>query len=1045
MSITEIAIKRPLLVTTIFVVLILFGGLAYTQLSYNLLPKFEANVIGVTTTYRGASADEVETNVTKRIEDALSALEGLDRMTSTSQEGASSIVIQLKNGINTTEAQQDAQRKVEQISNLLPDGADRPIINKFSTDQAPILQMGVTAKMSPTALYDLIDKNLKPQLSNVPGVGQVNIIGGNEREIQVNVSQEKLKAYNLSIGQMAQAINAANASYPAGQLETRDAQYSIRFDASLETINRLRELIVTRRADGGQVLLKDVADVVDASAKPTAINHINAQPSVGIQIQKQSDANAVSVSQLVKDRIVGIEKQYASQNVKFNIVSDQSIYTLASADAVVDDLGLAILIVSVVMLLFLHSFRSSLFVLVALPSSMIPTFGLMYIMGFSLNLMTLMALSLVVGILVDDSIVVLENINRHLEMGGPANRKNKRQAALDGRNEIGFTALAITLVDVVVFVPLAFSGGLIGNILREFSLVVVFSTLMSLLVSFTLTPLLVSRFGKMQVLNAGTLWGKLDLGFEHLIDRLTAMYGQLLTWTLGHKRYIFLTVIGLLIGSIYLIPAGFIGAAFIPASDQGEMSISIELAPTASIYQTNTASQRAEQLIMKHPEVTNVFTSVGTGGSTGLSTSSSSNLATLNVKLVDKKERTRSTDDMGKLLKREISQIPGTKVTVSPASISGNSSSPIAISVKGTDLPTIRKVAEQVKQLATSVSGTQDVKFSVKDPKPEVTVKLDREKMTQLGISASEVGQALQNAFRGNTQSKYKQSGNEYDILVQLDQYDRSQPSDVRHLSFVNKDGNTVELSQFADVQEQIGESVLERIDRLSSITINAQVLGRPVGTVGAEIQAKVSKLTLPEGISIYYGGQMQQQADAFGSLGLALAIAILLVYFVMVGLYESLVYPFVVLFSIPVALIGALLALALTMETLNIFSIVGLIMLLGLVAKNAILLVDFTNHLKEQGHNVVDALIEAGKERLRPILMTTLAMVFGMLPIALASGSSAEVKNGMAWVIIGGLVSSLLLTLLLVPSMYLVVDRLKERFSGKKATPQAELEAELV
>ncbi len=1039
MSITEIAIKRPLLVTTIFVVLMLFGGLTYTQLSYNLLPKFEANVIGVTTVYRGASADEVETNVTKRIEDALSALEGLDRMTSTSQEGASNIVIQLKSGINTTEAQQDAQRRVEQISNLLPDGADRPIINKFSTDQAPILQMGVTAKMPPTALYDLIDKNLKPQLSNVPGVGQVNIIGGNEREIQVNVSQEKLKAYGLSIGQVAQAINAANASYPAGQLETRDAQYSIRFDASLETINRLRELIVTRRASGGQVLLKDVADVVDASAKPTAINHINAQPSIGIQIQKQSDANAVSVSQLVKARIAGIEKQYASQDVKFNIASDQSIYTLASADAVVDDLGLAILIVSVVMLLFLHSFRSSLFVLVALPSSMIPTFALMYIMGFSLNLMTLMALSLVVGILVDDSIVVLENINRHLEMG-----KNKRTAALDGRNEIGFTALAITLVDVVVFVPLAFSGGLIGNILREFSLVVVFSTLMSLLVSFTLTPLLVSRFGKMQVLNPGTLWGKLNLGFEHLIEQVTAGYGQLLTWSLGHKRYIFLTVLGLLIGSIYLIPAGFIGAAFIPSSDQGEMSVSLELAPTASIYQTNAISQRAEQIIMKHPEVTNVFTSVGTGGSSGLSTASSSNLATLNVKLVDKKERALSTDDMGKLLKREISQIPGTKVTVSPSSISGNSSSPIAISVKGTDLPTIRKVAEQVKQITASVSGTQDVKFSVKDPKPEVTVKLDREKMTQLGISATEVGQALQNAFRGNTQSKYKHSGNEYDILVQLDQYDRSQPSNVRHLSFVNKDGNTIELSQFADVREQIGESVLERIDRLSSITINSQVFGRPVGTVGADIQAKVSKLTLPEGVSIYYGGQMQQQADAFGSLGLALAIAILLVYFVMVGLYESIIYPFVVLFSIPVALIGALLALALTMETLNIFSIVGLIMLLGLVAKNAILLVDFTNHLKEQGHNVVDALIEAGKERLRPILMTTLAMVFGMLPIALASGSSAEVKNGMAWVIIGGLLSSLLLTLLLVPSMYLVVDRLKERFSGKKTAPQKELDVEM-
>ncbi len=1038
MSISEIAVKRPLLVTTIFTVLILFGALSYQQLSYNLLPKFEANVISVVTTYRGASADEVETNVTKRIEDALSALEGLDRMTSTSQEGASSVIIQLKNGVNTTLAQQDAQRKIEQIINLLPDGADRPVLNKFSTDELPVLRMGVTANMSPTALYDLIDNDIKPQLSNVSGVGQISIIGGNEREIQVNVNAEKLRGYGVSIGQVSQAINAANASYPAGQLETRQAQYSIRFDASVQTVNRLRELIIARRTDGSQVLLKDVAEVVDASTKPTAINHINARPSIGLQIQKQSDANAVSVSQLAQVKITQLEKQHSNVGLKFNIASDQSVYTLASAHAVVEDMGLAVLIVSLVMLLFLHSFRSALFVLVALPSSMIPTFALMYLMGFSLNLMTLMALSLVVGILVDDSIVVLENINRHLEMG-----KDRRQAALDGRSEIGFTALAITLVDVVVFVPLAMTGGLIGNILREFALVVVFSTLMSLLVSFTLTPLLASRFGKIEVLNPKTLWGGLNLGFERFLDRLTNVYGGILVWVLGHKKWIFLAVVALMVGTISLVPAGFIGAAFMPQSDQGEMSVQIELAPTASIYQTNTVAQRAEQILLKHPEVINVFTNVGYS-SNGLATASNSNLADLNVKLIDKKQRTLSTEAFGQILKQEVSQIPGIKVTVSPVGIVGASQAPIMIAVKGTNLADIRKAAALVKQVTQSIPGTQDVKYSVKDPKPEVTVNLDREKMAQLGISASDVGLALQNAFRGNDQSKFKQNGNEYDILVSLDQFDRTQPSDVARLTFVNNAGKTFELSQFARVQEQVGESVLERIDRLSSITINAQVVGRPVGTVGTDIQTKMAKQKLPEGVSIQYLGQLQQQSDAFGSLGLALMIAILLVYFIMVALYESVVYPFVVLFSIPVALIGALLALALTMESLTVFSIVGMIMLLGLVAKNAILIVDFTNQLKAEGHDVVDALIEAGKERLRPILMTTLAMILGMLPIALASGAGAETKNGMAWVIIGGLSSSLVLTLLVVPSTYLMVDRIIARFTKKKVSPKKPQELEV-
>ncbi|QJW90362.1 efflux RND transporter permease subunit [Spirosoma taeanense] len=1038
MSITEIAIKRPLLVTTIFTVLVLFGFLSYKQLSYNLLPKFEANVISVSTVYRGASADEVETNVTKRIEDALSSLEGLDRINSTSQESASIIIVQLKNGIDVNQAQQDAQRKVDQIVNLLPDEADKPTLNKFSTDELPVLRMGVTANLSPTQIYDLIDDKLKPQLSNVPGVGQISIIGGTEREIQVNVDQEKLRAYSLSIGQVSQAINLANASYPAGQLKTQESQYSIRFDATVETTNRLRSLIIARRADGGQILLRDVAEVVDGTADATAINHINAKPSIGVQVQKQSDANAVDVSQLVRERISRIEKQYANIGLKFNVASDQSVYTLASANAVVDDLFLAVLIVSVVMLMFLHSFRSSLFVLVALPSSMIPTFILMYVFGFSLNLMTLMALSLVVGILVDDSIVVLENINRHMEMG-----KDKRTAALDGRNEIGFTALAITLVDIVVFVPLALTSGLIGNILREFSLVVVFSTLMSLIVSFTLTPLLVSRFGKLEVLNPKSLWGKLNLGFERFLDTLKEAYGRILTAALGHKRWVFIAVIVLFVGSIALVPMGFVGAAFMQQSDQGEFNVSIELAPTASIYQTNQTAQRVEQLLLKHPEVTNVFTNVGYTSS-GIATSSNSNVADMNVKLVDKAKRNVSTEDFGSRVKQEIAQIPGVRVTVSPVSIAGGTQAPIQIAIKGTDLVSIRQAAAQVKEVVQSVPGTQDVQYSVKDPKPEVSVRLNRERMAQLGINAAEVGQALQTAFRGDDRSKFKENGNEYDILISLDRFDRSNPADISRLTFVNNQGHSFELSQFAQVEQQVGESVLQRIDRLSAISVNSQVVGRPTGSVGADIQAKMANVKLPEGITIDYLGQLQQQSDAFGSLGQALILGILLVYFIMVALYESVVYPFVVLFSIPVALVGALLALALSMQSLTVFSIVGLIMLLGLVAKNAILIVDFTNQLKAEGMPVVEALIEAGKERLRPILMTTLAMIVGMLPIALASGAGAEVKNGMAWVIIGGLSSSLLLTLLVVPSVYLVVDRIIARFTGKKTQPKKPQELEV-
>lgn len=1039
MSITEIAVKRPLLILVIFTVLLIFGAQSYFNLNYNLLPKIEVPTVSVSTVYPGAAAAEVETSVTKILEDAFSSVEGLDKISSKSQEGVSQITIQLKSGTDVDKAERDIQRKADQAQNDLPDDADKPVVNKINLEETPVIKAGVTSKLSPRSLYDFVDNQLLPVLQNIPGVGQVNIIGGDEREIQVNIDQEKLKAYGLGIGQVSDALNKANQSFPAGSIETRNEQLAIRYDANVTSISQISNLIVQQRPKAGSIYIRDIAEVVDATAKTTAINHINGIPSIGVQIIKQTDANAVDVSKLVKAKFAEIEQQYKSEALKFSVSSDQSVYTLKSADAVIFDLGLAVLIVGVVMLAFLHSFRSSMFVLVALPSSIIPTFIAMYFMGFSLNLMTLMAMSLVVGILVDDSIVVLENIYRHLEMGS-----SRVKAALEGRAEIGFTALAITLVDVVVFLPVAFAGGTIGKILQEFSLVVVFSTLMSLFVSFTITPMLASKFGKIEEMNKHTLWGRINLHFEKFIDVIKEDYAKLLAYMLGKKRWLLSGVILLIIGSVALIPFGFIGGAFMPNQDQGELVIKLELAPSASIYQTNMMTQQAEKLIMKRPEVVQAFSSIGFVAGSVAGTSNNSNLAEITVALKDKKERTLSSEEFGIEIQRQLSgQIPGVKFTASPTSIAGNATqAPIQIAIKGIDLKAIREVAEQYKTLVATVPGTQFVELSVKNRKQQVEVNLNREKMTLLGIDASQVGAALQNAFSGNDKSKFKQSGNEYDILISLDRYDRSNIGNVRNLSFANNDGQTFILSQFADIHEGLGESVLERSDRLGTISVNANVSGRPVGTVANEIKDKLSSVKIPEGISVEYLGDVKNQSDAFGSLGLALVIAIVLVYLIMVALYESMVYPFVVLFSIPVALIGALLALALTMETLNVFSIIGIIMLLGLVSKNAILIVDFTNQLKEEGHSIKDALVEAGKERLRPILMTTLAMVFGMLPIALASGAGSEIKNGMAWVIIGGLTSSMILTLFVVPAMYLIIERMVQKFQKKTEHEQLQLEA---
>lgn len=1030
MSLTGIVIKRPLLLIVIFTVLILFGVQSYLSLNYNLLPKIEVPTVSISTLYPGASAAEVQTTVTEKLEDAFSSVEGLDQITSTSQESVSIITISFKSGTDIDKAERDVQRKADQAMNDLPDDTERPQVNKVNLEETPVIKAGVTANIAPRNLYNLVDNQLRPVLQNVAGVGQVNIIGGDEREIQININQQKLLSFGLSIAQVTQAVNNANLSFPAGSIETKNQQLSIRYDANVKSLDQLRNLVILQYPGQGVVYLRDIAEIVDATAKTTAINHIDGIPSIGVQIIKQSDANAVDVSRLVKKAFDSIEEQYKSQGLKFNISSDQSVYTLHAADAVMVDLVLAIIIVGFVMLAFLHSMRSSMFVLLALPSSIIPTFIAMYVLGLSLNLMTLMAMSLVVGILVDDSIVVLENIYRHMEKGS-----DKRKAALEGRNEIGFTALSITLVDVVVFLPLALTGGMIGSILREFSLVVVFSTLMSLFVSFTVTPVLASRFGKLEHLKDNTLWGKINLGFERLINIIKEDYGKILQKVLTRKRWLLSGTLLLIIAAIVLVPTGFIGAAFIPKTDQSDLILNMELEPTATIYKTNMLVQQAEKIILEQPEVEKVFSSVGFVSGSVSGTSSNANLAELTLTLVDKKKRNITAEDFGIAIQQKLSStITGVKFTASSTSITGNvSSAPIQIAVKGLNLSDVRQVAEAYQKMITEIAGTQFVKLSVKDRKPEIDIKLNREKMSILGLNASQVGATLQNAFSGNDKSRFKQEGNEYNILVSLDKFDRSDIRNVGNLPFVNNEGQTILLSQFAEVSETLGETTLERIDRMGSITVQANVIGRPTGTVSEEIKAKAESIEVPNGISIEYLGDSKNQGDAFGSLGLAFITAIILVYLIMVALYESAVYPFVVLFSIPVALVGALLALALTMETLNIFTIIGMIMLLGLVAKNAILIVDFTNKLKEEGYDLKEALVEAGKERLRPILMTTLAMIFGMLPIAIASGAASEIKNGMAWVIIGGLTSSMILTLFVVPSVYLIVENLLTKLRKKK------------
>ncbi len=1045
MTITELAIKRPTLVFVIFGALTLLGFYSLSKLNYELIPKITPPVITVATVYPGASPNEVETSVTKPIEDALSALDKVNNITSTSSEGVSFVLLQFDQDADVNTELQDAQQKIDQMVSTLPAGVKTPSISKLDLQAIPVLRLGVTSNLPARKLYRFVVDRIKPRLSEVPGVGLVTLVGGEEREIRVNLHESKLKAYHLSVLQILNAIKSSNIDFPAGKLENSSDQLIVRVAGKFSSLNSIRDLVLKRSKDGGEVRLSDVADVEDGHKEYKTITRINGVNSIGILVQKQTDANEVNVSKLVRAQLDKIENEYQAENIKFNIAQDGSRFTIEAANGVKFDLVLAIILVAVVMLLFLHSIRNSFIVMLAIPASILSTFIVMYIFGFSLNLMTLLGLSLVIGILVDDSIVVIENIHHHLEKG-----EKPVAAAVRGRNELGFAALSITMVDVVIYVPLALTGGLVGNIVREFAMVVVVSTLMSLFVSFTVTPLLASKISKIQRMTDGTLIGKFAIEFEKYFHKLVAGYIDILKWSLYNRWKVVMLAAALFVASLSLAPLGFIGAAFIPQTDMGQFAVTLDMPPDYSLQHTNLVTERVERYVDSLPEVKKDFVEVGASNE-GLIGQSSNHSSELDVELVSKEKRSKSTDQVGEEIKKFAEGIPGVRVRVDPIGLFGTANSaPIQLIVNGPDRADLLKSAVMVENVVKSIKGTADVRLSTDTGSPEMRVKVDRQKLADYGLSIADVGAALQVAMQGNDDAKYTDGNDDYNILVSLDKFDRSKISDLKHLTFINNKGRAIQLQQFADVYQSTGPSELQRFDRIDAVTVYSEVIGRPTGTVGQDIENAMANKKLPPGVEITYWGDLKNQSDAFSSLALAFIAGIIFVYLVMVALYDSYLDPFVILFSIPVAMVGAFLALALTMNSLNIFTILGIIMLIGLVGKNAILLVDRTNQKKrEEGLSTFDALVEAGESRIRPIVMTTTAMVLGMLPLALSTDAASEFKSGLAWAIIGGLVSSMFLTLVLVPVVYVMFEnaqaKLRAVFAARVKKEEHGLNPEIV
>lgn len=1027
MSITKLAIKRPILFIVFFLVVAGFGLMSYKNLKYELLPDLVTPFVTVITEYPGASPKEVEDAITKKVEESVAGVSKIKRVSSQSSENLSVVTIEFRPDAEANQAAQETQRAVSKIIPEFPANVKLPSIEKYNVNDLPVLRIGVTSNLPETELYKLVKDDIKIRLNQAKNIGQIKIVGGASREVNVAVIPEKLAYYQISIAEITEAIRKYNSDIPLGNVKDNDLDIGLRLNLKSDNIESLSNIPIRSNSKMGAIYLKDLAQINDQAKEPIVFARVNRENSIGLFITKQTGSNAVELSEGVKIALAELEKTHANKGLKFTITQDSSEFTVQAARAVYKDFFIALFLVAIVMLVFLHSLRNALIVMLAIPTSLMTSFILMYFMGYTLNLMTLLAMSLVIGILVDDSIVVLENIYRHLEMG-----KDKVKASLDGRNEIGFAALSITLVDVVVFLPLVFVPGLVGSLVKQFALVIVVSTLTSLLVSFTLTPMIASKFAKLEIPNPNSFFGKISHFFEHLIKRLTDWYIVKLKWCLKHKAITIIATVTLLIGSFGLFTGGYVGSEFAPATDKGELSLLVNLQPGTKLSATHEAVKAIEEKIKNFPEIERVFSTVGYQSSSA-GELFNPNVAAINVSLVPAKERAKSLKELGREIRNAAMTVPNIKARVSPVGLLGADDSPIILLLKSENRDSLTVAANRLLDYVRTIEGTFNARLSTELGKAEFELVVDKEKATLLGVNVENIGFVLRNAINGFEDLKLKTTTGEVNMRIQFTSENRDATDKIQYYAVQNEAGHLVYLNQFTSTRLISSASTLERRNKQSSISVISQVSGKSVGNIGEEIKANISLAAIPNNVTLSYEGDLELQDESFGKLGIALLTSFLLIYLIMVALYNNWSYPFVVLFSIPVALIGALLALALTAKSLNVFSIFGLIMMMGLVAKNAILLVDRTNEARAEGMNLTEAILNAGQTRIRPILMTTLAMVIGMLPIALAKGAGAELNSGMAWVLIGGLSSSMFLTLVFVPVIYYLVAKGLERLGKNK------------
>lgn len=1012
MKITEISLQRPVFATVTILALVVLGLFSYMSLNVDEYPNVEIPVVSVTATYPGASPEQVASKITQKVEEAVSVVAGIEHITSTVKEGSSTTVIQFTMETSAATAAQDVRDKVGRMQGVLPDEADAPIIMRYDPSATAVASIALTGNLSPRELTVIANDIVAKRLEAIAGVAAVNVQGGIEREIKINMDSNKIAAYNLTIPEIINSIRSENMDTPGGKITDGKQETSLRSVGNLSSPDQLLKLPIAQRS-GVQLYVSHIATIEDTGKDAITITKLNDKTAIGLDIMKQSGSNTVKVVEDAKLELEKIKKELPA-GTELVMVRDNSKKINESIHDVLFNLVIGGFLAVAIVFLFLGNWRSTMIAAIAIPTSIIASFLAMKMLNFTLNTMSLLALSLAVGLLIDDAIVVIENIVRHLEMG-----KDKQKAAAEGTEEIGLAVTATTLTLVAVFLPVGMMTGIVGQFFKQFGITVAVSVLVSLFVALTLTPLLSAKYLTVDHEKSNNKLRKIWMSWNEKFDDWTELYGEFLKYALGQRKKVMIIALALFVGSLTLVP--FLGSTFVPDSDNGEITVSATVDPGMSPERVGEMADNMSQIIRNVPEVTLTY-----------STANSSTIEILSV-LKAKGDRTVSDNQIITDLRGRLQGIAGVQVSVTKKSgMSGGK--PISLVIQGPSLETLADIGEQVEEVITSTPGAIDVSSSYEAGKPDAQIVIQRDKATDLGVSTATIASTLQTMFNGTIVTQYRDENDSYDVRLILAPGDRKNLSDVNNIyvasSNKGKNGQTimVPLPQVTQTVYTTSPTQIKRYDRQNQITISANLNGIPLGDFNTAFNKKLAEIKLPEGYQFVATGQSQQMKDAFTGIIMALAMAVLFIFFVLAAQFESYIDPFAIMLALPLAIIGAILGLLFAQSMLSMMSLIGIIMLMGLVTKNAILLVDFAKQRIAQGIERNEALVEAAVVRMRPIIMTTAAMIFGMIPLALGIGPGAEARAPMAHAIIGGLVTSTILTLIVVPVVYTLLDDLRKK-----------------